>query len=123
MELETGGKRIANVSADDVVRELRAEDEFVILSASKEEFVQTGGGVLEYHENGRHFRAARTPIDASLIERVFLSYLAGDGRWRRLVEWEDVTDELRRSGHWQMWIALAAIAALIAWLAYRLMSG
>jgi hypothetical protein len=121
MELETGDKRIADPSADDLLKELRADNEFVILGTAPGEYVQAADRLIEYRENDRQFRARGTPIDAAVIERVFLAYLAGDRTWRSLVEWEDVTDELRRSTRWQIWFA-AAVVALLAWIAYRVVA-
>jgi hypothetical protein len=121
MELATGDKRIVSPSEDDVVRELRANDEFVILAVAEQEYVQTSGGILEYRHDGRQFRARGTTIDPALIERVFLAYLAGDPGWRGPVEWTDVTEELsrlRRSARWQKWAGAATILALAAWVIY-----
>jgi len=69
----------------EVLRVADKPDEFAILERAREEYVQVSVGVLEYRDASGHFRAARTPVAARDVERVFLAFHNGGDAWRGLV--------------------------------------
>ena len=98
MQLETcSGGVSANPGPDDLetaLDELGADDGFLILSRASEDYVQAAGCVIEYRQDGRHFGYETASPDRDLVRKIFSSYYSDDGRWKQLVEWRDITDEI-----------------------------
>jgi hypothetical protein len=98
MKLETANSRAFPEATEPQLREMFQHDdrrgEFIILSQAPETYLQASGEgdgsyALEYRE-GRadaHF-SARGEIRKADVLRAFLSYLAGDDRWRTEFSWE-----------------------------------
>lgn len=98
MKLETtSGGETKNPGPDALeaaLDELWIDDGFLILSRAAEDYVQAAGCVVEYRQDGRHFCHETTSPERDLVRAVLFSYFADDGKWKNLVEWRDVTDEL-----------------------------
>jgi hypothetical protein len=101
MKLETASSRAISEVSVPQLREMFEHDarrgEFIILSQAPETYLQASGEgdgpyALE-HREGRaeaHFSATGEIHKADVL-RAFLSYLAGDGRWRTEFSWEKMS--------------------------------
>jgi hypothetical protein len=125
MELSRSeGRAIRDPTPDDIeaaLNELDNDDAFLILAAAAEEYVQAAGTCLEYRAAGHHYRAVE-PCGRDVVRRVFLAYLAGDGQWRALTEWQDVTEEVSAvRGARCGWYLAGIVGLLLAFVAYLLL--
>lgn len=102
--------------------------QFLICVAEDESFLQDDGEVLEYGDpsGDRVLLLRADPVDVRTRGSLpaFLSFLRGDGRWRREYRWTDVSREvptrwtdLRDKVVYALICLL--VAALAAWTWYR----
>lgn len=77
----------------EVLPELR-DDRYIILSRSPTEFMQATPEQVEYSDGTHHFRYETAGADPNLVLGLFTSYASDDDRWRSMVEWTDMTDEV-----------------------------
>jgi hypothetical protein len=109
MKLETADSLGFDQVTEQQLREAFADDrgrgEFVILSQKQDVYMQASGDddgpyVLEYRDGDadHHFSAGDTFRKADVL-RAFLSYLAGDSRWRSEFSWQ----RRERKPWWRFW--------------------
>ena len=122
MRLEpSAGKPVDNPTDADIAAAVRDEaNEFVILSAA-DGYIQTSAGIVEYtlSESRQMFRTA-TELPPDKIIELFSAYSRGNASYRKAIDWEDVSSELRTGGHAKQILAFIllalAVAALVLWL-------
>ena len=91
---------------------------FAILTRREEpsEYLQTSGEknafIVEYREGDRHFRAADTALPLDKTTALFLAYCRGSDAWRKMTEWQEVTEEVK-GGRWLARIIIAIVILLI----------
>jgi hypothetical protein len=100
-----------------------ASGEYAILNRSDDppEYLQLAGEgnafTVEYREGDRQFREPKEAVALETAVTMFQAYARGDEKWRTLVQWTDVTDEIRKP-RWPAIIIgiiiLAVVAAIIA---------
>lgn len=88
-----------------VFRDDASRGEFVILSTEGQRYIQANGTkngpyCLEYRDgdDDQHFEAIGDWSKAD-VERAFLSYLAGDGRWKTEFPWQKPV----KKPWWKFW--------------------
>ena len=62
--------------------------EFVVMDNGKD-FIQTSGGMLEYHSGEKHFYVDAEFVEQEKIKAAFISYFRGDGEYLRDFEWKE----------------------------------
>ena len=100
MKLETAESLELDQVTEQQLRDVFADDkgrgEFVILSVKPDVYMQAGGEgdgpyALEYRDgNADHHFSAGNAFRKADVLRAFLSYLAGDNRWRSEFSWQKV---------------------------------
>jgi hypothetical protein len=109
MRLETAEGRPIDDVTEEQLRDAFSNDagrgEFIILSAQPHIYIQAGGEfegpyALEYREgDDQHHYSAGNQVRKEDVLRAFLSYLAGDSRWRTEFAWQKI--ELKP--WWKFW--------------------
>jgi hypothetical protein len=91
MDLELESGRVIRGVTEDETRACLESEEFAILSASPDTYIQCAeqnspphGHVLEYQDGSlqKHYRAADGPITLDRVLSAFVKYLHGDPSWR-----------------------------------------
>ncbi len=120
-------------SAEDVRRELGDLDvrrkPWALLRGEGRGYLKVGFGAHDYYLEYRDARTGRVYASGrdQTLERVtemFLSYHAGDGQWRRMVPWRDLTWS-ERNRRWGLlgtviFVAVVVLLALAPELRYGL---
>jgi hypothetical protein len=123
MRLETeAGAPVESPTEDQIQQALeglgRQAGTFAILTRREEplEYMQTSGDgdsfMVEFHEAGKHFRAANEAMTFEDTLALVTSYDRGDDAWRTLAPWLDVTKEVSGA----RWPVVAAIGVVTAGL-------
>lgn len=121
----SSGQTIRQPSISDLesaLSELDAPDGYLILAQAEEEYVQAGGGALEYRDATGHYRAEPAP-GREHVRAVFADYLARRPGWKSNVPaWREVSVEIEHRRPRRSWLAalLAVGITAGAWLIYRL---
>jgi hypothetical protein len=109
MKLETAqgiaSDSVSEAELIDAFQDDARRGEFIVLSQSKEVYIQAGGEQdgpysLEYRDGNkdRHFRCNRD-VSKSEVQAVFLKYLRGESSWQSQFEWE----KLETRPWWKLW--------------------
>ena len=90
-------QQIKNPSAVDIIKALSAIQHgvyhsFVILSKSKQEYIQTNVHTLEYRDGSinKHYYCSSEFLSSVIVLNAFLSYMDRSNWWKNNVVWEKV---------------------------------
>jgi len=109
MELETAERIYSkNVTADELTKAFEDDHgrgEFIILSQSKETYMQASGEldgpyIVEHREGDadHHFQCTQE-IAKQQVQDLFMKYLQGDSSWKKDVQWK----QLENKPWWKFW--------------------
>jgi hypothetical protein len=123
LEFVTHGPNIDNPSDTDIAAAIpdqyRGEEGIILRSDTDGQvFMQTVGNIIEYREKDpatgayRQFRGVGDQPTERIIE-LFCVYNRGDQSFKTAIEWEDISDELKRSDR-NKWIIGAVFAVIVA---------
>ena len=124
MRLEPAeGREIENPTADQIRQVLAgvgtASGEYAILHRQDEppEYLQTAGEgnafLVEYREGDRQYRQPKEAVPLDTAVAMFQAYARGDEKWRSMVAWTDVTDEIEKT-RWPAYVIGIIIAVIVA---------
>ena len=93
MKIETAsGFQKDEIDQEELLSNLRGMDrgnDYLILT-DRDDYIQCalsdGGFLAEYQDGSGHYSSDDT-LNSEMIEKIFTSYLAGDGEWKTLTTW------------------------------------
>ncbi len=124
MRLEPAeGPAIENPTADQIRQVLaalgKASGEYAILNRRDEppEYLQTSGEgsafTIEYREGDRQYREPKEAVPLETVVAMFQAYARGEEKWRSMVQWTDVTDEVEKT-RWPAYVIGIIIVVIVA---------